>query len=331
MKIPNLWITVLLVIFSILFSSCAKDNTAQEKIQPVQIEKIEGTDLNRVILTERANERLGIQTTLVSDQAVSRNWVVGGEIVLSKIPAVTITAPNTGIISIPADTVNPESGMGLTSGQVVLRLFPVIASVDGGGGAVDIKAPSNSTLLKMLVSQGQVVEKGQPLFQVANLEEIWVRVTVNESDLSNVDRDQPAYILSLEADDEEDSDQEGLEANALDDIEDDDPDEERVAIYYTIYGAEQSLSLGKRVLVELPLTGNSVTHLVVPYSAVIYDLEGNTWVYINPEPLVFIRQAVTIDYIHDDMAVLLEGPPAGTMVATVGVAELYGADTGVGK
>jgi hypothetical protein len=31
------------------------------------------------------------------------------------------------------------------------------------------------------------------------------------------------------------------------------------------------------------------------------------------------------------MVVLLDGPPVGTEVATVGIAELYGADTGVGK
>jgi hypothetical protein len=31
------------------------------------------------------------------------------------------------------------------------------------------------------------------------------------------------------------------------------------------------------------------------------------------------------------MVVLVDGPAAGTKVVTVGVAELYGADTGIGK
>lgn len=68
----------------------------------------------------------------------------------------------------------------------------------------------------------------------------------------------------------------------------------------------------------------------VPYSALIYDAEGNTFVYTNPEPLVFVRQPVTVDYIRADRVVFSKGPPTGTRIVTVGVAELYGIDAGVG-
>ena len=76
---------------------------------------------------------------------------------------------------------------------------------------------------------------------------------------------------------------------------------------------------------------NDVQRLVVPYSAVIYDLEGGTWAYTSPDQLVYVRHPITVDYIEGDRAVLVDGPAAGTTVVTVGVAELYGADTGVGK
>jgi hypothetical protein len=71
--------------------------------------------------------------------------------------------------------------------------------------------------------------------------------------------------------------------------------------------------------------------LVVPYAAVIYGLEGETWAYTNPELLVFVRYPIDVDHIEGDMAVLLEGPPVGTAVVTLGGAELYGAETGVSK
>ncbi len=71
--------------------------------------------------------------------------------------------------------------------------------------------------------------------------------------------------------------------------------------------------------------------LVVPYAALIYGLNGETWAYTMPEPLTFVREAITIDYIEGDMAILLAGPAIGTEVVTVGVAELYGAETGVSK
>lgn len=71
--------------------------------------------------------------------------------------------------------------------------------------------------------------------------------------------------------------------------------------------------------------------LVIPYSAVIYGLNGETWAYISPEKLTYYRDPITVDYIEGDIVVLAAGPSVGTEVVTVGVAELYGVDTGVGQ
>lgn len=73
------------------------------------------------------------------------------------------------------------------------------------------------------------------------------------------------------------------------------------------------------------------THLVVPYAAVIYGLNGETWVYVASGPRTYRREPISVSYIEGDTAVLSDGPPPGTQVVTVAVAELYGADTGVGK
>jgi hypothetical protein len=70
--------------------------------------------------------------------------------------------------------------------------------------------------------------------------------------------------------------------------------------------------------------------LVVPYAAVIYDAHGETWVYTSPQPLVFLRHRIEIDYIEGDKAVLRSGPPVGTTVVTVGAAELLGTEFEVG-
>lgn len=75
----------------------------------------------------------------------------------------------------------------------------------------------------------------------------------------------------------------------------------------------------------------STPRLVVPYSAVLYDVNGKTWVYSSPAPLTFVRQPITVEFIDGDRVVLVDGPPEGSVVVTVGAAELYGSDTGVGK
>ena len=66
---------------------------------------------------------------------------------------------------------------------------------------------------------------------------------------------------------------------------------------------------------------------VIPYAAVLYDPEGNTWTYTNAEPLTFVRQPITVDRIQDGLAVLVDGPASGTEVVTVGAEELYGAES----
>lgn len=76
---------------------------------------------------------------------------------------------------------------------------------------------------------------------------------------------------------------------------------------------------------------NGSKRKVVPYAAIIYDLQGATWLYTNPAPLTFVRESITVDFIEGDTAVLVNGPPSGTDVVIVGAAELYGAETGVSK
>jgi len=75
----------------------------------------------------------------------------------------------------------------------------------------------------------------------------------------------------------------------------------------------------------------SVHGKTVPYAAVIYDIEGNTWVYTNPAPLTYVREPIVIDFIEGDMAVLSKGLTPDLTVVTVGVIELYGTETGVSK
>ena len=69
---------------------------------------------------------------------------------------------------------------------------------------------------------------------------------------------------------------------------------------------------------------------VLPYAAVLYDPKGVTWVYTSPANLVFVRHRITVDYIDGDQAVLMDGPPVGTEVVTVGGQELFGAEFEIG-
>ena len=108
-----------------------------------------------------------------------------------------------------------------------------------------------------------------------------------------------------------------------------------------IEGSDLSrVSLSEKAIERLDLkTGNvrevkvkrsNLPRKVVPYSSLIYDPQGNTWIYTSPQPRTFVRHRVDVDYIEDDLVILNEGPAVGTVIATVAVAELYGTEFAVG-
>ena len=72
----------------------------------------------------------------------------------------------------------------------------------------------------------------------------------------------------------------------------------------------------------VPAQGN-----VIPYASLLYDTEGNTWVYVNPEPFVFLRSPVTVDHIEGGQAFLSNELPSGSVVVTTGASELFGSET----
>lgn len=76
---------------------------------------------------------------------------------------------------------------------------------------------------------------------------------------------------------------------------------------------------------------DGVDRLVIPYSAVMYHFDGSTWTYTIPGALSYLREPIEIDFIDQDRAVLVSGPPAGSAVVSVGAAELYGVEFGIGK
>ena len=93
-----------------------------------------------------------------------------------------------------------------------------------------------------------------------------------------------------------------------------------------------SQSAAERLNVETaPVTSvrlNTRVRGAIPYTAVIYDTNGDAWTYTSPEPLVYVRQDVKVVRVRGGEAILARGPPAGTSVVTVGQVELWGVEYG---
>ena len=79
-------------------------------------------------------------------------------------------------------------------------------------------------------------------------------------------------------------------------------------------------------LAHVTVAGRAGLRTVIPYSAVIYDNDGSTWTYVSITARTFRRQRITVLVIQGSIAVLSQGPAAGTPVVTVGAPELLGTE-----
>ena len=161
----------------------------------------------------------------------------------------------------------------------------------------------------------------------ASLSDVQIRVLLDKNPADDADDDAGQY------DDEDDAE---IVAPGDDDEDEQPVRAKRVLIqgatapntlYFKVKSGTQGLQAGQSVGVRLAEPGSNTPKKVVPYSAILYDLTGDTWVYTNPEPSVFVRERVAIERIDEDLAVLNTGPAVGTQVVTIGAAELYGAES----
>jgi hypothetical protein len=81
-----------------------------------------------------------------------------------------------------------------------------------------------------------------------------------------------------------------------------------------------------RIALETAKVDRSQGNETIPYAALIYDPEGDTYVYTSSAPLTFLRREVDVRRVDGNRALLSKGPPAGTTVVTTGAAEVYGAE-----
>jgi hypothetical protein len=70
--------------------------------------------------------------------------------------------------------------------------------------------------------------------------------------------------------------------------------------------------------------------IVIPYSALLYEPDGQTAVYVKVSALVYTRRLVTVSTVTGNEVMLTGGLQPGTEVVSRGGEELLGVQNGVG-
>jgi RND family efflux transporter MFP subunit len=204
------------------------------------------------------------------------------------------------------------------------RLTVVAKNPIGAQGEITIAAPLSGVLQTVSAAQGQTVAAAAPLFQVAQVDTLWVRVPLYAGDMKDVDRTQPASVTTL------DSTSPPRPARPISAPLKGDPTAASVDLYFELSSGSQTLRPGERVMVQIPLAGAD-SGLVIPDSAIVYDIHGATWAYEDLGGGKYARRRIDVARHVGGRAVVARGLAAGTTVVTVGAAELLGTEFGAGK
>lgn len=212
-----------------------------------------------------------------------------------------------------------------TSRQNILK--KVVGDADTGTAApIPIEAPEDGVLRTISALPGQTVPSGAALFEVIDISTVWVRMPLPVGDMDAIDRTGAVQVGKLSA-------PPGTRLPTAKPVAappSANPLSATVDVFYEMANADGKLIPGQRLGVTVPLA-DAKESLTVPWSAVVFDIHGGTWVYEEVGPRKYTRRRAVVAYTVGTDAVLASGPSAGAKVVTAGAQELFGAETGFVK
>lgn len=340
------------VVIALLFgviAGCKPAKTETAKAIPaVQVsKKMSEADLAVVTLTPEAEKRLGIESVAVSTRSIESARSYGGELMLplaaagaaanakenrsifSLVPAMTSAdLVRTAQAQVDADGAVAAAKVQLEGAQRVFkRAEELIAAKSGIGRTVDdARTQVGLAEAALHTAQERRALLGAPLFDAVNTNRLWVRVPVYVGDLAQLKPGAPATISVFGADAKEP----GLTATPITVPLSTSVNPLISELFYELKAGTPGLRPGLKVSVSLPAQGNEESQ-IVPASAILYDVHGNTWVYESIGPQAFARRRVEVRRILGSDAILGRGPKPGAKIVTAGAMELFGTEFGAGK
>ena len=406
--------------FSLIIFGCSKIESTKPKTteKPAKVEAHPSeVDIYRIVLTEKAEQRLQISTVPAAIQAVPRFRSLGGDLMIPDGHRIPVTAPMTGTLLQAKNAPLALPGQKVSINQILFNLTPMLpperevpnaaervamanakatlvssqiqadgdmqqaaAQVEaanialqrskqlledragsrrqvdeseaalniatqafnaakerkklleeltldaktGIAAAVPIASPQDGILQTVSAQVGQVVTAGTPLFEIVDLQKMWIRVPVYAGLVNEIDLEAAASASSLSNTANSVKARPIMappSANAL---------SSSVDLYYEVDNADSQFHPGERLTVMVPLKGESES-LVVPKAAVILDIYGTGWVYVKSADHEYRRHRAAVSFTTDELAVLSLGPEVGSAVVVDGAAELFGTEFGAGK
>jgi len=299
-----------------------------------------------VTLTPKAEERLGIRTAKIERKKLSQVRLFGGEVMVSLGNSEASGSEGSQTIAPLLPGMSPADRIRLAESQVDAdgAIAASKAQVQAAGIALERaermlrdKSGSQRTVDEargvVLVAQadlGKVTARrallGPMVLPGTTPGRVRVRVPVYAGELQRIDPARPAWVGNLGGA----KGDPGREARPIHAPPSADPVASSVDLFFELDNEDHRFRLGERVSVNLTLKAIEDS-LVVPWSSVIIDIQGGTWVYENAAAHRFVRRRVQVRRVMGGVAVLASGPAVGASIVTEGAPELFGTEVGFSK
>ena len=191
--------------------------------------------------------------------------------------------------------------------------------------AIIVRAPFAGVIERVGGVIGTAVAAGLEIIEIGALDSLWIKVQLYVGEVSSVARVGTATVL----DPARPNAAAGRTARPVTGPPSADPLASTADLYYAVANRDGWLRPHQRVGVAVPMKGAEQS-LTVPWSAVVHDVQGATWVYQVLEAGRYARRRVDVRYVVGGWAVLATGPAPGTVIVTAGAAELFGTEFGPG-
>ncbi len=390
----------ILLFFFILICSCSKNEQPKEKSDtPAKvIHGVKESELTTIILSPKAEQRLGIETSIAEYRNIRNTIRLGGEIMSPSGHEARIAAPMPGtVFGINSDKLLP-AGTQVKRGQAIMNLLLLTPEKDLAGaheaikvkkmqlevaqaeadraefllqgkatsekiylqaqaglaaanaslkaaearqGLLDgvgmestteglstyvLKSPVDGVIQRIYVASGQSVPAATVLFEIACQDPVWLRVPVYVGDLAKIDQQKEAIIQPLGTY----SDINNYKAKLVNGAPLSDANSVSSDLFFELSNQDGFFRTGQKVsvLLEKLSSGNRI---VVPWSAIIYDINGGNWVYLRSARNTYSRRRVEVSNVIDGFAVLTRGIEKNDEIVTTGTAELFGTEFGGNK
>lgn len=190
-----------------------------------------------------------------------------------------------------------------------------------------LESPVDGVLQRLFVAPGQTVAASAALFEVERFAPAWIRVPVYVGDLDKIDLRHDAAVFPLG---EHRGRGSTLPAAPVQGPPISDAGSASADLFFELPNDGGRFRIGQKVRLSLLLKAPEES-LVIPWSAILYDMNGGSWVYVRISPQVYSRRRVEVSHFVGDTAVLTRGVSAGDEVVTAGAVEIFGTEFGVGK